>query len=418
MFDKLRKRLIIINMCLLTFVFVSIFSVIYVVMANTTQRQIDFALKAAITGPRHPHPENPSLGSAILVDMNEQGEIVDSFSFMNIDSGTISLLTGEAQAVDSSSGNIKMDSTHYAFLKEQLPYGITKLAFIDRTPQQRALHNLLIIFISVGGLSLVVLFFVSLYLANKTVAPIKETFEKQKQFIADASHELKTPLSVIKTNAALVLQNKEATVSSQGKWLDYILFQADRMSQLLDAMLSLAKIDYSDSEAGAKEAISKLDLSSLVMGSALSFEGFMFEKNINFAMQIEPGIELNGNKENIKRLIDILIDNAVKHTPGGGEVSLALSSTKDEIELKITNTGEGIPEEHLNRIFERFYRVDASRSIDSGGYGLGLSIAKTIVEQHKGTISVESNPGVDTTFKVEFGKSSTRLLGNFPPASC
>jgi signal transduction histidine kinase len=329
---------------------------------------------------------------------------------MNVNSETIGALTQEAVNVVGSSGNIKVEETYYAFLKRQIPEGITRIAFIDRTPLQRTLHNLLIIFVSVGGVSLVVLFFISLYFANRTVAPIKEVFEKQRQFIADASHELKTPLAVIKTNASLVLSNQEEVVSSQVKWLEYILFQADRMTRLLEEMLSLSRLDYSDSKTEIKKVHSSFDLSDAVRGSALSFEGFMYEKSIAFETSITPGINFTGDKESIKRLVDILLDNAVKHSQEGGKVFLSLNTEEDRVELRVSNTGEGIPPEHLDRIFERFYRIDASRSKETGGYGLGLSIAKATVEQHNGRISVRSNPGIDTTFAVELPLKKAEMI--------
>ena len=396
MFNKLKRKFVIINMCLLSIVFLSIFSAIYLLTANTAERQTSFALEQLISSPPRRAPENPTMASSILVDLDKEGKIIHTFSYMNIDSEIVSQAVAEATAINDSTGKIKIGDTYYAFLKQQKPQG-TKLGFIDRTPQQRTLNNFLIIFVSVGSGSLVLLLFVSVFFANRAIAPIKETFEKQKQFIADASHELKTPLTVIRTNASLVLENENETVKSQAKWLEYIVSQTDKMSGLLESMLSLAKMDYSEQSVRFAE----FDLSKTLTGALLSFEAVFFERKIRSEADIQPGIKLYGDRDGIKRLVDILIDNAAKNTEGNGSISVSLKNEKNKIEFKIRNTGRGIPPEHIEKIFERFYRVDSSRSSESGGQGLGLSIAKSIVEQHKGKIYARSNMGVDTTFIVE-----------------
>ena len=252
-------------------------------------------------------------------------------------------------------------------------------------------------FFGVGGVSLVLLLLISIYFANKSIHPIKEVFDKQKQFIADASHELRTPLSVIKTNLALITANREETIQSQAKWIEYIEAQTDRMSNLVDGLLDLAKLDYKESQS----FFCPFDFSKTLTSMALSFESILFEKKITLETQIKPDVFLNGDEEGMKKVINILMDNAIKNTPASGNISLQLRSDKNKIELSLTNTGPGIAAEHLEKIFERFYRVDTSRSRENGGYGLGLSIAKSIVEQHQGRIYARSNPAKNTSFVVE-----------------
>lgn len=306
----------------------------------------------------------------------------------------ISEAVGQTVKAEALSGKIRIEDTHYAFLKQNTPRG-TKIVFVDRTPQHRTLMNLLRIFFLVGGISLVLLFLISVYFANKSIEPIKEVFEKQKQFIADASHELRTPLTVIKTNLALIAANSEETVKSQARWIEYISSQTDRMSNLVGDMLALAKLDYMEN----RPFFTCFDLSKTLTGTILSFEAILFESNITLNTQIQPDVFLNGDKESMKKVISILIDNAIKNTPENGSISVKLTADKNKIEILVVNTGQGIPAEHLEKIFERFYRVDTSRTRENGGYGLGLAIAKSIVEQHQGKIYAKSNR--DTSFIVE-----------------
>ena len=334
------------------------------------------------------------MATSIVVELDKQGNIIKTFTFMNISQKTISAAIDQATDTKALSGKIKIEDTYYAFLKHNTSY-ITKIAFVDRTAQHRTLMNLLVIFLVVGGMSLVLLLLISIYFANKSIEPIKEVFEKQQQFIADASHELRTPLSVIKTNLALITDNSEETVKSQARWIGYISSQTDRMSNLVDDMLALARFDYTE----IRLPFSRFDLSQVVNSTLLSFEAVFFENHITLDSQIQPDVFLSGDKESIKKVINILIDNAIKNTPANGRISVQL--TADKTQITVSNTGPGIPAEHLDKIFQRFYRMDTSRTRENGGYGLGLAIAKSIIEQHQGRIYARSSPGVDTTFIVE-----------------
>jgi two-component system, OmpR family, sensor histidine kinase CiaH len=163
-------------------------------------------------------------------------------------------------------------------------------------------------------------------------------------------------------------------------------------------MLSLAKLD----TGKELEEFTVFDISKLINNVLLTFEAVIFENNIELSSNIEEGITIKGDRESIKKVFIILLDNAIKYTSKNGKIDVELIKEKNKIKLKIKNTGEGIKKEDLDKIFERFYRVDTSRARDTGGYGLGLSIAKSIVESHNGKIYAESNIGKDTTFIIEF----------------
>lgn len=247
-------------------------------------------------------------------------------------------------------------------------------------------------------LSLIILFMISVYFTNKAIEPLEESFKKQKQFIADASHELRTSLTVIKTNISILKENKQESIKSQERWISYIESQANRMSFLVNEMLSLANIDSNIKKVN----LSKISLTDILKNCLLVFEVVIFEKGLLLEEYIDDDIYINGEKEQIKKLISILIDNAIKYTNSNGKIIIFLKNEKNKAKLIVKNTGEGIKNENLEKIFERFYRIDDSRNSKSGGYGLGLAIARAISEEHKGKIYAESNFRKDVSFIVEF----------------
>lgn len=399
MFKKLKQKFIIINMSLLTFVFIAIFAVIYMLMALNGERQLAFTMDRMINAPPKPFPREPLTATSLVVELNDENKIRKVFSFITMEEEIIDEAVVKAVANNEKTGKIKVGDFHYSFLKRKFPFG-TKIVFVDRRPLLESLNNILIIFIIVGVGSLVLLFVISLYWANRTIEPIKESFEKQKQFIADASHELKTPLAIIKTNLAVISHNQEETVSKQLKWLDSISSQTERISNLVKDMLTLAKMDASEDIL----AFENFNLTNSLEGILLSFEAILFESHINLETSLQEDIFFYGDKTAFETLINTLVDNAIKNTPKDGIISISLKTSINNIEIRIKNTGTGIAPENIDKIFQRFYREDSSRSREKGGYGLGLAIAKSIVEGHQGKIYVESNVGIYTTFIINLPK--------------
>lgn len=396
MFKELKRKFVIINMSLLTFVFVAIFTGIYILTAVSGEREQNFTLERIMKEPMKKFPGDHRMATSLVVDLDDKGNIIKSFSFVNMDDSIVKEAVSKALSSDKISSNIKIGDFNYAFLKGESPFG-KKIVFIDRSPQQENLRNILFIFIIIGGASLILLYLVSVNLANRTIKPIKEAFEKQQQFIADASHELKTPLTIIKTNLAVISANEDTNVKSQAKWLGFIHSQTERMSNLINDMLSLAKMDAAEQPL----CFQSFNLSKVIEGVVLSFEAATFENDIELKTEVKEDINLNGDKEGIQRLITILMDNAVKNTSKDGAISVYLTYEKNNTKIIVKNTGNGIPKESLDKIFERFYRGDPSRARESGGYGLGLAIAKSIVEKHHGKIYAQSNVNADTAFTVE-----------------
>ena len=300
-------------------------------------------------------------------------------------------------AGDARSGTVTMEETPYRYLRTEKPYGQI-ITLLDRSLEVATLNRLLSTLLLLGGMGLVLLFLVSLFLAERAIQPVRKAWERQKQFIADASHELKTPLTVIAANTDVILSNRNDTVASQAKWLGYIRTETERMSKLVSDLLNIAKIDASES----KPLPLPFDLSEAVASVCLPLESLAFESGRTLMAALQPGIPYLGDKAGIQQAVGILVDNAIKHASGAGDIHVTLQREKEsgKILISVRNPGEGIPKEEANRIFERFYRLDASRARNTGGYGLGLSIAKSVVERHGGTIAVDCSPDGQTTFTI------------------
>lgn len=264
---------------------------------------------------------------------------------------------------------------------------------VDVSGDLSLFHSLVKVSIFVILFSVIFVFIFSYYLSKWAIKPVEVSFDNQKRFISDASHELKTPLAVISANADVL-----ETEIGENIWLKNIKNQSALMTDLVYDLLDLAKLD----EIKDSLPMKTFDLSGAVLNKTLEFECTAFENHRELKEDIDENISFTGNEDAIKHLISILIDNAIKHSDKNGVVEVSLKSTGNRKILSVYNTGNGIKDSEKDKIFNRFYRSDQSRSKETGGYGLGLSIAKTIVETHKGKIYVEGEEGKWIKFIVEF----------------
>ena len=233
------------------------------------------------------------------------------------------------------------------------------------------------------------------YLSRVIVRPVEENTEMQKRFVADASHELKTPLTVIDANASVLEQS-----IGQNKWLDYIKEQTARMSALVNELLQLSNLE--ESKASETRQREQYDAAEAVMAAALPFESVAFERGITLETDTPDALEACGNRKDLEQLAAILIDNAVKHSAAGGTVYVTLGKASQKhgwketpaLELRVSNSGDEIPAEALPHIFDRFYKVDESRTHKDNSYGLGLAIAKGLADRNNGEITVTSQNGI------------------------
>ncbi|MEJ8305725.1 ATP-binding protein [Saccharibacillus sacchari] len=339
----------------------------------------------------------PERSVSFMLLTDASGAITDTESRFNMSESDYTQALAQAVANGKDSGGFTLSDSRWTFDRIQTDDG-TMYVFIDTTSREEILTTLIYAFAAVGLGMLIVLFFFSRFFANRSIEPVREAFEKQKQFIGDASHELKTPLAVINTNADVLLANRDETIRSQEKWLRYIKSETERMAKLTGDLLYLTEMD--DSRSNMIQA--RFDLSDAVENVMLTMEAVVFEKDLTLNYDIEPGLGIVGSREQIVQVTMILLDNAIKYANPRGVIDVSLRHEHGEIVLDVSNTGEGIPAEHLPRVFDRFYRTDKSRTRSQGGHGLGLAIARSIVEQNKGRISAKSTPGAKTTFTVQF----------------
>ncbi len=274
-----------------------------------------------------------------------------------------------------------------------------KLCLMVNCDSDMASNNqLLLILGTIGLVSIILLLSLSYYLSGRAIKPLESSWQQQQQFVHDASHELKTPLAVIATNIEAVRSCPEATVAEQDKWLSYIADEAEDMRNLVNDMLTLARGDVPSPRAAVTVTFS---LSDVVEEAGLLMEANALDAGITMETQVEPDIRFIGNPDDIKHLLLILLDNALKNTFAGGQIDLALQASPKELLITCRNTGRGIPASELQNIFRRFYRVDPSRARLTGGSGLGLSIAERIVGSYNGKIWAESEEGQWALFSVK-----------------
>lgn len=232
-------------------------------------------------------------------------------------------------------------------------------------------------------------------LSKAAIRPIKEAWQKQLDFTADASHELRTPIAVIQTNLELVMDSPEETIGNQMKWLKNIEVENKRMSKLVDDLLTLSRADTNQQT---------LELETFMFDEAITealipLEPIANQKNITLKTCVNKAA-FHGDRKRIKQLVVILVDNALNYMADFGTITVSFARNEKEAKLIVSDTGYGIDKEHLDKIFDRFYRVGKTRKLNQEGSGLGLSIAKWIAQEHKGTIQVVSTPGKGTDFTV------------------
>lgn len=422
MMNKLRRKFIATNMILVSIV---LFAVFAVQTFSTYQRSRDqvhranvqalewikraelpsfeFVPKRDRQSPEAPNSEKPSGHFsfipvfAVEIDVNGRITTLQAGPGSTITRENAQALVDQAMTQSDRQGDLPGQNITYLYLQE-MPRRF--FAFADNSSVGQAVGNQLLVSLLISAAALLAFYLISRFLAKLSLRPVERAWEQQRQFVADASHELKTPLAVILANADIIAAHPSETVESQGKWLGYIREEAQRMRSLVEDLLFLAKSDAQKLPLHLQQ----VRLSELVTASLLSFEPVAFEAGVSLSDHIAPGVALQGDEAQLRRLVVILLDNAVKYAGAQGSVDVILSESQGKAQLVVHNTGPAIPAEHLPHLFERFYRSDAARDRESGGYGLGLAIAKSIAEAHGGKISVASTPQDGTTFTVTFGK--------------
>ena len=393
MLKRLRVKFICVITAIAAAMLVAVFGmVVWFTHADLEQQSIQL-LRVAAGEPGQPsrpgQPGRPGPVSCFTLELLPEGSLlaVGSEQFDLSDEAYLRGLYQEAAATGEETGVLYRYSLR--FLRAMSPRG-EKYVFTDISAQRATMRNLVITCLLIGAAVLVVFFFIAMLLARWMVKPVEEAWARQRQFVADASHELKTPLTVITTNAELLhapVGEERREQAAAG-----ILTMSGQMRGLVEGLLELARVD-----GGAVPAhMGRVDFSRLVADGVLPFDAVFFEQGLTLALQAEEGIWLKGSESHLRQVLDILLDNARKYSFSGTEVRVSLRRQgRSQCLLSVSSVGEEISGEDLRNIFKRFYRVDKARTMNHS-YGLGLAIAEGIVLDHRGKIWAESRDGVNT----------------------
>ena len=393
MLKKLRLKFICINMFIVSTMLIVIFSLVFHFTRMNLEAESISMLQSAILPTAKPGPPTPGTFSPLQVPnftltRTPRGDLMVTGSGHFDLSSEEQLLQLLEKALSTEQQTGVLEEERLRFYISSVP-GPQTVIFADISSELSALRSLRSTCIVISLVSFLLFFLLSFLLARWAVKPVEQAWQQQKQFVADASHELKTPLTVIMTNAELLL---EPNCPDHRQFTGNILTVARQMRSLTENLLELARADN-----GSIAASSVLDFSELTADALLPFEPVYFEAGLSLLWEIEPALAVKGSEQHLRQVVDILTDNACKYTPAGGEVLIRLRRHGRHALLSVANPGEAISREDLKRIFKRFYRADKVRT-RSGSYGLGLSIAQSIIEAHQGKIWAESSGGINTFF--------------------
>ena len=451
MLKKLQLKFVVINMTIVTAMLFVIFGLVY----NFTQRNLEtesigMMHSIALNPFRMESPGNASPDMKLpffILQLGLRGELTATGGGYYDLSDQKFLKTLVDRVFESRREMGVIEEYGLRYCKAARPQGMV-LVFADMSSEKNTLQNLLKSFAVIGSLSFLLFLGISIFLAKWAVAPVAKAWKQQKQFVADASHELKTPLTVILTNVEL-LESEAYEEAEEKNFLQSIEVMSEQMRRLVEKLLLLARSDNRQEERESREiairwrqkgergkiatwwrqkkqkgeetldpnkknclstrlaeAQQKTDFGDILENEVLSFEGIFIEKGLWLESTVEPEIYVEGPESDWRQVVDILLDNAAKYSAEGGKTQVTLTK-KDRKKccLKVSNPGTPIPKEELKNIFLRFYRLDTARSRDggkerSGSFGLGLAIAENIVTLHKGRIWAESEEGINS-FLVE-----------------
>lgn len=406
MFAKLKIRLMMINLIMLTILMSISFVSIYVFNYTKTMDNIEHELakfssiddptKRPIPEPPKPENDDPGPGRMIsfVISLDADGNLINVNSSFTDEDEFFKRALSITDLNSEKTKRFSLEDDKWAY--KVVNYGEqSKVYYIQITHYMDGLDRLLLTFVFVFFIMIILNAIGSSILTSRSIKPIKDAFEKQNQFITDASHELKTPLTIMKTNTDVLLKDP----SFKGnKWLGYIDEEITRMAKLTNHLLYLSKV-----EDGSTEIImGKINFSDILEKHLLISEALMFEKGINFDSNIEEDLFIHGSNDQISQLVLILLENAIKYNTESGFVKIELHKSHQHVALDVQNTCCNPKDIDIDKIFDRFYKSDSSRAGSGDSFGLGLSIAKSIVDHHRGKITCKITEDNMIKFTVRF----------------
>lgn len=332
--------------------------------------------------PKQMNPETPYESRYFSVLLNTKHEVIqtDTSRIKAIDTDKAISYAESVIANNKSAGFIGK----YRFQIHEEGNSI-RIVFLDCGRKLDSFQNFLLISIGMALAGYLAFFFIILFFSGKIIRPVAESYEKQKQFITDAGHEIKTPLAIIQADVDVLELDYEGN-----EWLEDIRKQTKRLASLTNDLVYLSRME----ESGTTMQMLPFPLSDVISETAASFQALAQTQNKAFECNVEPMISFTGDEKAIRQLVNILMDNALKYSPSQGQVTLNVQKQNRQIRMSIYNTtAEPLQKEKLHLLFERFYRMDTSRSSQTGGYGIGLSVAKAIVNAHGGKIQAVTEAG-------------------------
>lgn len=388
MIKRLRRRFVLVTVLLLTALLMTILCVIYGSAKLETEGTIDDALQAAVIAPSQPGAAQ-YLPCFILYLSNEQQLRALGHAYYDLsDQEQLAQLYQEAQSSGKTDGFLEQRSLRF---RQRTFWGKEAYVFVDVTTQKEAMQNLVWILNSVFVVGLAAFVVLSWLLARWMIRPVEQAWTRQRQFVADASHELKTPLTVILTNGEM-LQSQQFDPPTNQRLTDGILTMAQQMRGLTEGLLELARTDAQPQPQKLTQAV---NFSDLAENAVLQFEPVYYEAGRTLDAAVQPGIHVRGNRQNLQQILDILLDNGQKYSTPGTTVRLILEHSRSHCTLRVISQGTTLTHQQCRDIFQRFYRVDEART-RCRSYGLGLPIAQALVQQHRGKIWAQGKDGKNT----------------------
>ncbi len=334
-------------------------------------------------------PELPYESRYFTVRLSQEGSVtsVDTGRIAAIDTETAKEYAEELWESSRTSGFV----SNYRFLKKD-DNGDTVILFLDCRSRMDAFRTFLVYSVMVSLMGMVAVAALVLLLSRMAMKPVQESYEKQKSFITDAGHEIKTPLTIIDADASIL----EMDCGEDNEWIQDIRAQVRRLTDLTKDLIYLSRMEEE------RPQVQKIEfpLSEVLTETAQSFQSLAKVQEKTFSVEIEPMLSLCGDEKAITQLLSILLDNALKYSDAHGAISLKAFAKGRNVCIEVFNTAESVNTAGLDRLFDRFYRVDKSRNSETGGYGIGLSIAKAVTEAHKGRITASSADGKSLTITV------------------
>ena len=391
MFNQTRRKIILTIMCSITLMFAVTLAVILLVsfreIRERNQSTLEHYVESYTLNTTASIDTSQTINNTVVKEDKTEFQLATFYAVALRDNGVVLKVDNAGKSLFTEEELVKLAKQLIGDNKTEgqtatLSYmianknGYTLVAFMDNTVSEGGLRTMLRNVVIVGSVAFVMLFIISVYLSKQIIKPLAENDQKQKQFISDASHELKTPLAVISANAEML-----AKEIGPNEWLSNIQYENQRMDDLVKQLLVLSRAE------NTEVVMEKVDLSRIVIGEVLAFESLAFEQRKTLQSNVMENIHTTGNRTQLAQLISILIDNAIHHATGN-EIDLELSQQGHTIILSVENEGEMISVEDQKHLFDRFYQVDKVRNSEGHHYGLGLSIAKVITQKHGGNIEV------------------------------